>query len=239
MSRSISRITASGSKYSGGMYRITDRGFFAKDALALAKDLLGKILIHEVNGEILAIRITETEAYLGAEDLASHSALGRMTRRNRVMFGEPGFSYVFMIYGMYYCFNITCNTVGRHEAVLVRAGEPVLGTETLLRNRRLENTKKSQAARLKSIADGPGKLCMAMAINSEQNELDLADPETDNQLYIAQDGAVIPLEDIISDVRIGIDYAGEYRDKPWRFYLRDHAASLTKEKRLQRQKKNV
>lgn len=220
------------------MYKLTDRSFFSQDALALAKALLGKLIVHEVDGAHLALRITETEAYLGVDDLASHSAGGRLTRRNRIMFGKPGHVYMFLIYGRYFCFNITANDEGRPEAVLIRAGEPVLGAPVMLENRGLNLKGGSAAAKERSIADGPGKLCMALGLNMEHYGLDLADEEP-TRLFIAQDDFKPKQSEIISDVRIGIDYAGAYRDRPWRFYLKERTVSLTKEKRLQRQMKNV
>lgn len=221
------------------MHRITDRNFFAQDGVALAKALLGKLIVHEVNGQRLVLRITETEAYLGVADEASHSNGGRMSQRNRIMFGRPGFVYMFMIYGMYYCFNITCNEPGQHEAILIRAGEPVEGTQIMLANRGLDHPTKSEAIKLRSIADGPGKLCMALGLTMDQYGLDLADDSSSSQLFIAQDDFKRKEPNIIADARIGIDYAAKDRDKPWRFYLKNHVVSLTKEKRLQRKQKNV
>lgn len=219
------------------MYRLSDRSFFAQDALALSKALLGKLIVHDTKGQRLALRITETEAYLGSEDLASHSAGGRPTRRNRIMFGEAGFIYMFLIYGRYYCFNITANGKDRPEAVLIRAGEPVLGTLVMLRNRGLDGRTGSPSKLERSIADGPGKLSMALGLDLAHYGLDLTG--AGSELFIARDDFLVKEEEIISDVRIGIDYAGDYRDKPWRFYLKDHAVSLTKEKRLQRKRNNV
>ena len=221
------------------MHRITDRAFFAQDAITLSKALLGKLLVYEVNGQQLAIRITETEAYLGIADKASHSNGGRMSERNRIMFGEPGYVYMFLIYGMYHCFNFTCNTLGNHEAILIRAGEPVLGTEIMLKNRKLDGSTKSDALKLRSVADGPGKLAMALGLDMSLYGLDLADDTGVSPIYFAEDDFKVTNDKIIADARIGIDYAAEDRDKPWRFYLKDHVVSLTKEKRLKKQKKHV
>lgn len=229
----------SGSRSCGAMHRLTDRAFFARDAITLSKALLGKLLVYEVDGEQLVLRITETEAYLGVEDKASHSNGGRMSERNRIMFGEPGYVYMFLIYGMYHCFNFTCNTLGKHEAILIRAGEPVRGTEIMLKNRKLDGSTKSEALKLRSIADGPGKLAMALGLNLSHYGLDLADESGASPIYFAEDDFTVNEDEIIADARIGIDYAAQDRDKPWRFYLKDHVVSLTKEKRLKKQKKNV
>lgn len=221
------------------MHRITDRNFFAQDAVALSRALLGKLIVHDVNGQRLVLRITETEAYMGVADQASHSKGGRLSHRNRIMFGAPGFVYVFMIYGLYYCFNITCNEPGQHEAVLIRAGEPVVGTQVMLCNRGLDQPSKSQAAKLRSIADGPGKVAMALGLTMDQYGQDLTDPSPSSRLFIAQDEFAVDDADIVVDVRIGIDYAGQDRDRPWRFYLKDHVVSVSKAKRLKQQQKKI
>lgn len=217
------------------MYKISDRAFFAQDALGLSKALLGRLIVREAGGLILALRITETEAYMGASDLASHSRGGRMTQRNRVMFGEPGLVYMFLVYGMYYCFNITANEPGRHEAVLIRAGKPVLGLKEMMENRKLNESARSSALKAIEVANGPGKLCQALGLDMAQYGLDLTDPAL-RDIYIADDGFEITDDDIIKDGRIGIDYAGKDKDRPWRFYLKDEpTVSVTKEQRLRRE----
>lgn len=223
------------------MHRITDRAFFAQDALTLARALLGKYIVHEVDGEALTLRITETEAYLGVTDKASHSRGGRITARNRIMFGPPGFAYLFLVYGLHWCFNITCNREGQHEAVLIRAGESVAGTATLLKNRGLDGPagRSGKSRKLSALADGPGKLAMALGLGKDHNGLDLTDEALNPTLYIAWDEASLNPGPIIEDERIGIDYAAEYRTKPWRFYLEGRVVSLTKEKRLQRKQRHV
>ncbi len=193
-----------------------DRKFYNRDSIIVAKELLGKILVHEVDGQKIAAKIVEVEAYMGVEDKAAHSYGGRRTPRVEVMYGEPGFSYVFIIYGMYYCFNVVTREVGNPQAVLIRALEPIEGFELIAQNRfnkAYEKLSKSQAINL---TNGPGKLCSALLINKAQNGEDLCG----NTLYILDGGK----EDfkIVSSKRIGIDYAEEAKDFLWRFYIKDN-----------------
>lgn len=221
------------------MYRIYDRAFFEQDAVSLSRSLLGKLIVRTAGEQSLVLRITETEAYMGAPDLASHSRNGRMTRRNQIMFQGPGLVYMFLIYGVYYCFNITANEPGKHEAVLIRAGTPVAGLKQMIENRSLGPSPKSSAQRIKEIASGPGKLCQALGLDLTQYGLDLTDPSRD-ELYIADDGFAVREEDIIEDARIGIDYAGKDKDRPWRFYLKDEpTVSLTRDQRLRREARRI
>ncbi len=152
----------------------------------------------------------ETEAYCGPEDQAAHSSGGRRTARNEVMFGEKGHAYVYFIYGLYYCFNVTAGNVpGKPEAVLLRALEPVAG-EILMAKRR--GAKLGKAANL---SNGPSRLCMAMGITKQQNKLDLTAPP----LYL-EDAPLILQEDVVEATRVGVDYAGEWKTKAWRFYIK-------------------
>lgn len=200
----------------------------------MARELLGKLLIHEREGERLVLRITETEAYMGSEDLASHSRGGRMTRRNRVMFEGGGRVYMFLIYGLYHCFNITANAAGHHEAVLIRAGEPVEGIAAM----QLHRSGHHRTTPLRQLADGPGKLCQALALDQSHYGLDLTDETA--AVYLADDGFRVSVDQIQADARIGIDYAGKDRDKPWRFYLKDHpSVSLTRSQRLRRDERKA
>lgn len=192
------------------------RSFYGRDTLAVARGLLGKILVRELDGERLALKIVETEAYCGPHDLACHASKG-MTDRNKVMFGKPGHAYVYFIYGMYYCLNLVTEHDGYPAAVLVRAGEPVEGIDTMRRLRK--KAKKDH-----DLASGPGKLCIAMGIDRTLNGADLCSGE---QLYV-EDAA--PVYDIVSSKRIGVDYAEEYKDKPWRFYIKGNPhVSMTAE----------
>lgn len=183
-----------------------DRSFYERPTLKVAHDLIGKVLVRRLNGRNLAGKIIETEAYTGPHDLACHASKGK-TPRTSVMFGPAGVSYVYMIYGFYFCLNAVTEAEGYPAAVLIRAIEP-------LDNVRVMRTLRDNPDRDIQIGSGPGKLCMAMSIDKSLNAIDLA-------------GKVLWIEDRNLEVgkiergpRIGVDYAGEYKDKPWRFYER-------------------
>jgi DNA-3-methyladenine glycosylase len=189
---------------------ILQRAFYQQDTVKVAKDLLGKILVHESNQGKTAGRIVETEAYRGPEDKAAHSSGGRRTPRNEVMFGEKGHAYIYFIYGMYYCFNVTAGHVpGKPEAVLIRALEPVAGQDIMAKRRGVRQAKAT------NLTNGPSKLCMAMDISKSQNKTDLTSPP----LYI-KNAPPVPKEDIVETTRIGVDYADEWKNHPWRFYIK-------------------
>lgn len=194
---------------------ILQRAFYQRDTITVSKDLLGKILIHESSQGTTAGRIVETEAYRGPEDQAAHSYGGRRTARNEVMFGEKGHAYVYFIYGMYYCFNVTAGDMpSKPEAVLLRALQPVAG-EDIMAKRRGRGIKHAKPANL---TNGPSKLCMAMGISKTQNKTDL----TSQPLYI-KDAPPVPPDDIVKTTRVGVDYAGEWQNNPWRFYIKGNS----------------
>ena len=189
---------------------ILQRLFYQKDTIEVSKKLLGKILIHEFNHATTAGRIVETEAYIGPEDQAAHSSGGRRTARNEVMFGQKGHSYIYFIYGLYHCFNVTTGTTpGKPEAVLIRALEPVAGEDIMTKRRGVKQSK------ITNLTNGPSKLCIAMNISKSQNKTDLTTPP----LYI-EDAPSVPKQNIIETTRIGVDYAGEWKNKTWRFYIK-------------------
>lgn len=173
-----------------------EREFYIRDALAVARDLLGKVLVHRLPGAVLAGRIVETEAYRGPEDKAAHSYQNRRTGRTEVMFGPGGFAYVFLIYGMYSCMNVVTAQTGAPEAVLLRAVAPAKRYGTLLQS-----------------GDGPGKLCRALSIDKSCYGLDLCGGE----LYLLKDD--FPAFSVGCTRRINIDYAGAAREYPWRFFI--------------------
>ena len=185
------------------------RAFFLTDGLTLAKELLGKIMVHETeDGPIRAV-ITETEAYMGAMDKGSHAYGNRRTDRTETMFHPGGTSYVYLIYGMYYCMNVVANEVDIPEAVLIRKVEPA---DEESRQRMLERRKVKNE---KNLSDGPGKLCIAMDITKAQNDVDMV---TSGEFYLT-DGIEVNSEEIKCGKRINIDYAEEAADFLWRFYL--------------------
>ena len=191
-----------------------DRNFYLRDTLTVARELLGMELVHRINGFTVAGRIVETEAYIGPEDKASHSFGGRRTDRNEVMYRIGGTCYVFLIYGMHHCFNVVTGQEGKPEAVLIRAVEPVLGAGhmSLLRyGMELDTLPEKKRTEL---CNGPGKLCRTMGIGKKENGTDLCG----DMLFIRAPQTSEPFV-IKSSPRINIDYAEEYKDKPWRFYI--------------------
>ena len=173
------------------------RPFFSRPAVELARDLIGKILVHRIRRREYRARIVETEAYVGAHDLACHASKGR-TKRTEIMFGTAGNAYVYFIYGMHDMFNIVAADVGDAQAVLVRAAEPLDGW----------------------VADlsGPGKLARGMKISLKDKGMDL----TGDKLFLLGGKGDPPR--IIATRRVGVDYAGEWRDAPLRFIDADSKA---------------
>lgn len=203
------------------MITVFGRDFYNTNSIVLAKALLGKILIHEQEDIKLMAKIVETEAYMGPSDKAAHSYKNRRTERNEVMYGHPGFAYVYFIYGMYYCMNVVANCPEVPEAVLIRAVEPVNGLEAMSMNRYGKRLSELIDREKINLTNGPGKLCMALNITRKDNGEDLCN----SKLYIAEeisDSGEKAIEDsnIISTKRINIDYAEEAADYPWRFYIK-------------------
>lgn len=181
------------------------RDFYDRPAVDVAPELLGKVLVRRLNGKNLAGVIVETEAYAGPHDLACHASKGR-TLRTEVMFGTAGHAYVYMIYGFYFCLNVVTDRKGYPAAVLIRAIEPL---ENIMTMRRLRGTPERDV----DIGSGPGKLCIALSIDKQLNGEDL----TGETLWI--EDRHFQVGPIHTSARIGVDYAGDYRDKLWRFYI--------------------
>ena len=186
-----------------------DYNFYQKDAVTAAKDLLGKILVREIDGQKIMVKIVDTEAYLGADDKASHAYNNKKTKRTETMFARGGLAYIYLIYGMYHCFNIVTAEIDNPHAVLIRAVEPVEGLELIKRNRKIKSSK------IEDLTNGPGKLSQALRIDKSLNGCDLV---KSNELYLLDN------EDnnfkIEAAPRVNIDYAEEYKDKKWRFYIK-------------------
>lgn len=188
---------------------ILNRDFYIKDGITLAKDLLGKILVKEIDGVLYKGRIVETEAYMGIIDKACHSYNNRRTKRTETMYREGGYSYIYLIYGMYYCFNVTASIKDNPEAVLIRALEPLDNKELMLKIRKVK--------REKDIANGPGKLTKALGTTYRENDMDLT---LGKNIWIEDDGYVP--NKITATTRVGIDYAEEFKEKLWRFYISEN-----------------
>ncbi len=196
--------------------RPVSRRFYARAADALAVALLGRTLVRVPgDGTRLAGRIVETEAYLGPQDRAAHCFGGRRTARNESMYGRPGTAYVYFTYGMHHCFNVVCGREGEPAAVLIRALEPVEGVEEMRRHR---SARRGAPVRDTDLCSGPGRLCEAMAIDREDDGVDLAGPGS--RLFIVRgSGRLSADESVLRTARIGVAYAGEWADRPLRWCL--------------------
>ncbi len=188
------------------------REFYTRDdTLQIASDLIGKTLVvPTATGERVSAMIVETEAYLGIEDKAAHSYGNRRTKRTETMFAVGGTVYIFFIYGMYFQFNVVVGKVGVPHAVLIRAVEPIEGIE-LMRERR------GLAMKDTNLTSGPGKLCIALGIDKTFNTEDLLG----RKVWLERGGKITP-DEIACGKRIGIDYAEECAEKPWRFWLKNN-----------------
>ena len=187
------------------MDNILPRQFYNRPALTVARELIGKKIVRPLEGTVLSGIISETEAYVGPEDTACHASKGKTTR-NGVMFGPPGHAYVYFVYGMHHMLNFVCGEEGFPAAVLIRGMIPLDGMEKMI-NLRGRDTH---------IADGPGKLCRAIAIDRSFNGYDL----TVGDLLRAEDYISYSDREIAAGPRIGINYAEpEDRDALYRFFL--------------------
>ncbi|WP_368639377.1 DNA-3-methyladenine glycosylase [Castellaniella ginsengisoli] len=193
----LSRLITPADPIQGVCQRL-DRAFYDRPAEIVARDLLGRLLVHALPDGLRAGRIVEVEAYLGPGDLAAHTSRGR-TARTKAMFGPPGHAYIYLIYGMHHCMNVVTGPEGSGTAVLLRALAPVQG--------------------LDASTSGPGRLCRAMGVTHDHYGIDLCG----DTLWLARDEAPAPAE-IAASPRIGVDYAGEWAAKPLRFFVPGHPA---------------
>jgi len=190
---------------------------FRANTFALAKALLGQYLVRQTGKNVLMGKIVETEAYYGPHDLASHASRGQ-TKRTKLMFDLPGLAYIYLIYGMYYCFNITTEKKDFPAAILIRAIEPIAGIKQMYKNRKITLAKYPKLNT--QITNGPGKLCQAFKIDKKLNGENLI---ISKKLYLAKNpqGKIKPSQ-IVKAKRIGVDYAGKYKHKLWRYYLKNN-----------------
>lgn len=174
--------------------------FFQQKTLKLSQQLLGKFLVRKIGSKLIVGKIVETEAYVGPKDLASHASKGK-TKRNEIMFGLGGYWYVYLVYGMYYCLNIVTERHNYPAAILIRAVEPTEGLDGLK-------------------TDGPGKLCKAFRIDKNINAAPAFGPKI--ELWIEDRGIKLESNQIKKMPRVGVDYAKEYKNKLWRFYIKNN-----------------
>jgi len=194
------------------MKKKLDRKFYNRSTLKVARELLGKYLVVEKEGDYVSGKIVETEAYIGRDDPASHAHRG-MTPRNEVMFGDPGYAYVYLTYGMHHCLNFVTERKGFPAAVLIRALEPAEGIEIMRKRRKTVEYPAKGGKDLKDLTTGPAKLCQALGIDRTLNGADLC-----SHIIYVEDRGNKPAK-IISTSRIGIN---EGKDKKWRFYIENN-----------------
>ena len=185
------------------------KSFYARNALEVARDLIGCIFVHDLPGGRTSLRLVEVEAYRGTSDPGSHGYRGE-TPRTRVMYGPPGYLYVYFTYGMHWCANIVCARAGVCEAVLLRAGEPVEGIE-------LMRARRPGVSRERLLASGPARLAQAMGIGPDQNGASLL---RGGSIWCAEDAATADYRrgEIAQTVRVGLG-VGRGEDLPWRFVV--------------------
>ncbi|MDX1919384.1 MAG: DNA-3-methyladenine glycosylase [Candidatus Caenarcaniphilales bacterium] len=193
------------------MSKLAKSFYTRSNALLISRELLGKFLFANINGELTGGMIVETEAYMGPEDKACHAHLNRRTKRTEIMFSEGGVAYVYLCYGIHALFNIVTAPEGTPHACLVRAIEPTVGLEVMLKRRNKEQV-------LPSLTAGPGALTQALGIECKHYGTDL----TGDTIWIEDHGIAVSSDKIIASSRVGIAYAEEHIDLPWRFRVKDN-----------------
>lgn len=188
------------------MSKLTRDFYLRDDVVQISKDLLGKYLFTKIDGKVTAGIITETEAYAGATDKASHAYKNRRTNRTEIMFAQGGLSYVYLCYGIHHLFNIVTNVKDIPHAVLIRAIKPMEGIDLILKRRKALKMHNK-------IASGPGTVSQALGILTKHNGLNL----TGNEIWVEDKGITILKDAIISSPRIGVDYAEEDAKLLYRF----------------------
>ena len=185
--------------------------YINSDTILLSKNLLGKILISNINNDFTSGIIVEIEAYLGVDDRASHAYNNKFTLKTKPMYEEGGISYIYLCYGIHHLFNIVTNIKGIPHAILIRAIEPIKGISIMLKRRKFNILKKE-------LTNGPGKLTQALGITTKMNTISL----DSNKIWIEDHNVLINKKDILSSSRIGVDYAGEDAKLPYRFYIKNN-----------------
>ena len=200
-----------------GRGKIIERDFYKGNTLEVAKNILGNFLVREVDNKKIISKIVEVEAYIGSIDKACHGYNYKKTERTKPLYEEGGVTYVYLIYGMYNCFNIVSGKRGEPEAILLRAIEPINELDYISNNRFKKDFKELNKKERINLTNGPGKLCKALNIDRKDNLKELNDK---GNIYLE-----VNLEDnieIVESKRIGIDYAEEAKDFLWRFYIKNN-----------------
>jgi len=203
-----------------------NKEFFNNDGIYVAKNILGKFLIRKYNNIQVVTRIVETEAYMGINDKAAHVYNDKRTDRTKPLYLGGGHIYVYLIYGMYHCLNISSNIENIPECVLIRAIEPIIGFNKISLNRYKKSYSELSSYQKKNITNGPGKLCMALEIDRSFNSKDIIEGELYiSDFYIDENGQKVFSNnnfEIVKSKRINIDYSEEAKDYLWRFYIKDN-----------------
>jgi len=193
------------------------RKFYTQPTLKVAKQMLGKYLVRKIGKKKFIGKIVETEAYIGPQDKASHAYDGKITERNKAEYLIGGHIYIYLVYGMYWQLNISTGKEGKPECVLIRALEPVITKNPksqIPNHKQIQNLK----SKIQNLTNGPGKLCRWMKLDKSFYGEDLVKSK---RIWL-EDGEEIKPSQIIASKRIGIDYAEEWAEKPWRFYIKDN-----------------
>lgn len=188
--------------------------YLKSDVVSLARDLIGKLIVSEIEGAMTSGIIVETEAYKAPEDKASHAYNNKLTSRTMTMFEEGGISYIYLVYGFHHLFNVVTGSEGTAHAILVRAIQPVENIELMM-------SRRSSDSLSYNLTNGPGKWTEAMGINRGLNGVKLYMPDSPIKIYRTEN--IYTEKEIISSPRVGIPYAEDYIDKPWRFRLKGNA----------------
>ena len=203
-----------------------NKEFFNNDGIYVAKNILGKFLIRKYNNIQVVTRIVETEAYMGINDKAAHVYNDKRTDRTKPLYLGGGHIYVYLIYGMYHCLNISSNIENIPECVLIRAIEPIIGFNKISLNRYKKSYSELSSYQKNNITNGPGKLCMALEIDRSFNSKDIIEGELYiSDFYIDENGQKVFSNnnfEIVKSKRINIDYSEEAKDYLWRFYIKDN-----------------
>ena len=208
----ISQLKTEEQQFLASLKMLNEKFYLRKDVVKIAKELLGKIIVTYFDEQLTAARITETEAYNGINDKASHAYNNRRTKRTEIMYAKGGAAYVYLCYGIHHLFNVVTNLKDVPNAVLIRAAEPVFGIETML----MRTHKKILNSTLTA---GPGNVSKALGIYTHHTGGDLQS----DKFFIADDGFRLSNNKIITTSRIGVDYAAEDALLPYRFFIKDNA----------------
>ena len=191
--------------------KLNESFYKRSNVLTVSQALLGKLIFSNIEGQVTAGMIVETEAYSWQNDRACHAYMGKRTKRNEIMYASGGVAYVYLCYGLHYMLNIVTNDINKADAVLIRAIEPKVGKETMRKRRCLQKLDFKATS-------GPGKLCQALGIDLSQNGESLIE----NTIWLESSEIRISKSQIKTSKRIGIDYAGPDALKKWRFFIRDN-----------------